>query len=260
MNKENNVFIYDGKMNYERAKRELELGNSFTDDELKKAYRKLTRRYHPDINGITDEEKNSFSEHMKAINAAYKYLKEYTKGSSQTKSSKNPDYYFSLEKYKEEKIKQFISSINCVNLNVEIKYFENKICAFLLYFGLLIKDAGDKEEVDILINKSYKEFDDLLLSQVNYFCSQNGIRKQDLDIYFNLGLEISKRNPEQLCAKLNNTLNKIKKTKIEEIVQEYIGYAGYIDIKDKIDNLKYQALNSNDKINEILKKLKENMM
>lgn len=34
-------FVYDGKMNYERAKKELGLGDVFTDSELKEAYHRL---------------------------------------------------------------------------------------------------------------------------------------------------------------------------------------------------------------------------
>ncbi len=234
-------FTYDGKMNYERAKKELELSDSFTDNELKKAYHKLSYKYHPDLNGITDEEKYSFSEHMKAINDAYKYLKNQT-----------------IEKYKEEKFEQFVHSIHCQSLKetIKIKYLGSKVASLIIDLSTSFSIVKSKEEVDTLINKAYKDFDDILVSFVDEFCEKNGITKQDLNICFNLTLELKNRDPKQLCFKLDDALKKIKEIKIEQIIQGYIGYAGYADIKDKIDILKNQAINSKDKINEILKKLK----
>lgn len=59
-----------GKSLYET----LEISSSATDDEIKKAYRKLARKYHPDINKEpTAEEK------FKEINAAYEILSDPAK-------------------------------------------------------------------------------------------------------------------------------------------------------------------------------------
>ena len=252
-------FVYDGKMNYERAKKELELGDSFTDVELTQAYHRLVNKCHPDINGNTDEEKRSFSEHMKAINAAYDFLKGKTANFSKTN-----DYDFSFEEYKKEKMIQFLTAIHFTghfieNYGLEFKYLEEEILSFGLCIGPLVEKAKNKEQVDSIINAAYKGFDDLLSRQVDYFCTQHGITKQEINKAFNLELELKKRNPNELCIKLKNVLEKIKKVKIEEIIQKYVGYTGYIDIKDKIDLFKQQAMNSNDNINEIVKKLQQNI-
>ena len=37
-------------MNYEKALKILELKSDFTEEELKNAYRRLARKYHPDLN------------------------------------------------------------------------------------------------------------------------------------------------------------------------------------------------------------------
>ncbi len=50
-------FIYDGKMNYERAKKVFGLSDNFTDSELRDTYHSLENKYHPDINGKKNEEK-----------------------------------------------------------------------------------------------------------------------------------------------------------------------------------------------------------
>ena len=53
------------------ARKILGLGNSFTEEELRKAYREESKKYHPDLN----KEKNA-EEKMKKINNAYEYLKK----------------------------------------------------------------------------------------------------------------------------------------------------------------------------------------
>lgn len=51
----------------------LGLNKNATDDEIKKAYKKLAKKYHPDLN--PDDKKNA-EEKMKELNAAYEVLKD----------------------------------------------------------------------------------------------------------------------------------------------------------------------------------------
>ena len=50
----------------------LGLGKGATDDEIKKAYRKLAREHHPDM--VKDGDKASAEKRFKEINEAYKVL------------------------------------------------------------------------------------------------------------------------------------------------------------------------------------------
>ena len=52
----------------------LGLSKSASDDEIKKAYRKLAKKYHPDINKAKDAE-----EKFKEINEAYEVLSDPNK-------------------------------------------------------------------------------------------------------------------------------------------------------------------------------------
>jgi curved DNA-binding protein CbpA len=59
----------------EEARKLLGLGEEATLEEIKKAYRKLARRYHPDK--LTKDDINE-SETMKKLNRAYELLLDYT--------------------------------------------------------------------------------------------------------------------------------------------------------------------------------------
>ncbi|MBN1160800.1 MAG: J domain-containing protein [Dehalococcoidales bacterium] len=61
----------------EEARKLLGLGETATLKEIKKAYRKLAHRHHPDKHGGSD---NAESETMKRLNRAYKLIIEYCDG------------------------------------------------------------------------------------------------------------------------------------------------------------------------------------
>jgi molecular chaperone DnaJ len=58
-------------MTCSEAMQVLGLSSGFTDDDLRKAYRTMTRKYHPDVNHAPDAE-----EVMARINEAYAFLQK----------------------------------------------------------------------------------------------------------------------------------------------------------------------------------------
>ena len=55
----------------------LEIDRSATDDEVKKAYRKMAMKYHPDrVATLGEEVKKSATEKFQAVAAAYDAIKE----------------------------------------------------------------------------------------------------------------------------------------------------------------------------------------
>ena len=55
----------------------LEITKSATNDELKKAYRKMAKKYHPDkLEGLGEEHKEGAKEKFQNIQAAYEQIKK----------------------------------------------------------------------------------------------------------------------------------------------------------------------------------------
>ncbi|MDP7529887.1 MAG: DnaJ domain-containing protein, partial [Candidatus Marinimicrobia bacterium] len=55
----------------------LEIENSATDSEVKKAYRKMASKYHPDkVNHLGEDLKHLAEEKFKAVNDAYQNIKK----------------------------------------------------------------------------------------------------------------------------------------------------------------------------------------
>lgn len=83
-------------MSYISALNLFKLKDGYSIEELKKIYRELSKKYHPDYKqNASLEERQKSEEMMKRINAAYDILKNNL-GKEKTK--------FNIETYKKEKI------------------------------------------------------------------------------------------------------------------------------------------------------------
>ena len=103
-------------MNFDKFYKELEIDNNASDDEIKKAYRKMAVKYHPDKNPDNKEECESkfkkISEAYQALSDKEKYMRENASNSQRSGQMSgfiNPDELF----------KQFfnmnVGGINIVN-------------------------------------------------------------------------------------------------------------------------------------------------
>jgi DnaJ-class molecular chaperone len=109
-------------MNYKKALELLELTEGFTEDQLKKQFRKLAAKYHPDINKSSDAEKKS-----KEISEAYNFLKDPKNWNIPSNRSTNPAGYHTVKvnisrnKHKTVNIDDLFSAIKMNFFNVPSK-------------------------------------------------------------------------------------------------------------------------------------------
>lgn len=69
--------MFTKQINPDWAYQVLELSPNCTDDEIKKAYRRMAMKYHPDkVNSLGDEVRQSATEKFRKVKEAYDYLKE----------------------------------------------------------------------------------------------------------------------------------------------------------------------------------------
>lgn len=88
-------------MTYSKALNILMLSFNFTEQDLKKSYRSLSKKYHPD-NFITDEEKRIAHEKMCEINEAHAVLKQI----KANPNSYQEDRKVNINEYREELIRK----------------------------------------------------------------------------------------------------------------------------------------------------------
>lgn len=79
----------------------LKLSDSFSEEELKKAYRKAVIKNHPDKFQDAEEKKRA-TERMKKINEAYEYLKDYTQTDYKDDTEDNYDTDYADDEYDED--------------------------------------------------------------------------------------------------------------------------------------------------------------
>lgn len=121
-------------MNFYEALKILGLNKNFTEEELKKAHRKLAQLHHPDKYEYSEDRKKE-EEVMKDINAAKDYLMKYlneNKHQNRTSPYNNIDIDAYRKTKKEELIKivsqnfvaEFASKLDDLSVNITTIFYE----------------------------------------------------------------------------------------------------------------------------------------
>ena len=134
----------------------LGVASNATDVEINKAYRKLARKYHPDLN----ENSNEALEKMKEINKAYDEIKKIRSGEN-TNNSYNNNYYNSYSNdgyYNNNDYYQTIATLIQMGLYSQAWGYLSQISKredTWYYFGsICLFETGNKESGVAYISKA----------------------------------------------------------------------------------------------------------
>ena len=134
----------------------LDVQSTATKDEIKKAYRVLAKKYHPDSGETSDENK------FKEINNAYEVLSDDVKRNNYDKKNDNHitdipyDMYDILRKKKKDWVKEQQSKSQSDNLVINtILTFSEFIDGCTKKFNISLKDdSATKKQLEIIIPKA----------------------------------------------------------------------------------------------------------
>jgi len=256
-------------MDFNKAIAILGLTRTFTEEDLKKAYRKLIAKYHPDkYETKTEKEKKLAEEKSKEINAAKECLESYLKNrntSSRTNTRKNNNTYNPND------------AVAVLIRKEQFKITLNNMIEELASFSFLTLGADAtiinkaKNDISLLINRIEK--------QINSAYTLESIRNLE-SIYFNNLNSILDKFEKDYCKiynikivnkkrkySLKNLYEELKQLKreqngfsVEELLDKeltiYVYYSGYIVIKNLINDIKNDII----KKNSIVMDTKENII
>lgn len=246
-------------MIYENALRILGLKNDFTEDELKKAHRKLANQYHPDRNKSPQA-----AELMKDINLARDVLSTYLKtgkklynktdsyrsrknqaNSYQARNYQNNNqsqqynYQDELSKYRNQKRNFIIDKVyfehKKYNLSKNIEIIIKRIELNRLHF-VLNTSGKDKETIDKIFNDCIANITTIFIELEKAFFKENSIDKQNIKETINYDCTLTEFYEQLLKIKEKYNIKEIVKQRLEDEISKYKYFAGYDKITKLIEN------------------------
>lgn len=202
-------------MYFVKAIKVLGLSSNFTEQELKKAYHNLMRKYHPDVNiGESETKRKELEEKAKEVNNAYDYL-------IKIRESRSLNEYIDflteeLRKYNNESV--FYS---------ELTPYQTMITSLIADFFF---NTGNKSkaEVDQIFQESKKEIRSVFDKLRDKYFKQYGINQK----------YAKELNYEVSLQEFYDQLKKIKEQFLEQVIaevrQKYQNYKGYDYLKELI--------------------------
>lgn len=240
-------------MNLEKALRILGLSPNFTEEELKKAHRRLVNQYHPDRNKSPEAE-----EKTKEINTAREYLVKHLKNKSASqdsytykhKTKQGTEYQstFDVEAYIYKKLDQLKNIINFDHREYHTSYTIQgiiiKIQTEFQWFYIQINGAKNKQDIDREFNKFLQKIKKYFQEIKEAFYIENYIREHDVQESINYDCSLKEFYGQLLKIKNKYSIKSIINDKYRELkrivdfnLYEYKLSANIKNIIGKIQNV-----------------------
>ena len=264
-------------MNLEKALSILGLSRTYTEEDLKRTYRKLIAKYHPDLYESKSENEKKFAEEKtKDINTAKELLEKRLKDKTSTnfrsttrsnyKTSSNAanqryqtyTYMSELRKRKMELRKEIVDILDEINNIADnndelLKHIKNQLQTSLGLFKNIIDIVNSVSELSDMQSKIYTKIINILNNYAKDYCKKHNITV-DINTLENKSLKKLQEQLEELRKKKEEETRNIKI--LEEEFYKYTLFTGFsilekviIDFKDKIEkDYTDGKLNSDDAI------------
>ena len=244
-------------MNYDKALSILGLPRNFTEEQLKAAFRKEAKKYHPDkYSKASSEEQEKAKYKMQEVNAAYEYIIKYQKDNPNKTNNANPNNeIIELRRIMIEKLNMFLKYDINKKYDFNVEYFIFQITQIILITSSKINRSMTKMGI---IN----EYNDAV-NQIKYYfvtMKRNFYIKYNIPFTYitNLNYNCSIGNFYEQLIKVKTNYEENFKNRILQETEKYKSYNGYNELGNIIKDIINKALsktNSNiDKVIDIKSK------
>ena len=210
-------------MTLNEALKILKLNKNFTEEELKKSYRNLVSKYHPDNFPEGTKENLEATEKIKKINEAHDFIKNYLDN-----NNVNDINFIKLDIAK--CIKDLDNYKDKTN-NPKLEKYNKEIDLIVLEFTDYSNDMMDYLKLDIKYKECIQKISKIFEKVVDDFIEENNLN--ELIFY---GINKNFKNLNTLYQKLMEVLKYIKT--LNNDLKKYENESGYQNLKSEIEEYK----------------------
>lgn len=222
-------------MDFNKAIAILGLKRTFTEDELKKAYRALSHKYHPDKFEGTPQYEDMVKKQQE-VNEAKDFLKDYLKSNGDN---------IDITAYIEQKIKE-IKDITNFEFDKYNEIFSDKFKniidrIFSIYVSfavtLITIDRKNKTTIDNNFNQAKQDIKERFKKLKELYYEEKNIDENDVKETINYDCTLKEFYEQLLKFKDKYSKESILKKKLEDEILKYTYFAGYEIIETQIKEI-----------------------